>query len=278
MQKKKITIEKKRKSIEKLLLVDHDGTLCDTNPVAYDSIKYAFKTAMDVLKIPTPNNLDFEKVMADLRGSTEKNLVRYLSYFSAVPFDKTEQFEEKFYYFRAKWYENMRSGHEYVWDTYYPDSHQLVEDCKHSGKYELWVITGNPGIVLQERLSNSMKTIFSKNGKIQGVFGDQFYTRAESICEALKKAETEINNGITKKDSMGFYENVIYIGDSRNDFFAGIEAKVKTVWIPSRSLQVVTETRALDYVRFISEVLGDRILITNDLYSPEARKFVGLNY
>lgn len=274
-RKIKEPVNKKKRQM-KLLLVDHDGTLCDTNPLAYDSIRYAFETTLSVLKIPYVEKVDIEKVMADLRGSTEKNLARYLCYMCAVPFDKTGPFEEKFYLFRAKWYESMKSGHEYVWDTYYPDTHQLLHDCMKSGVFKLWIITGNPKIVLQERLANSLKDMFSNGNGIQGVFGDEFYSRQESILEALKRAEKKYGKRISKRDNNGFYENVYYIGDSRNDFFAGIEAKVKTIWVPSRTLQIATETKSTDYVRFITKTLKGEILITNDLYSKEVREFVGL--
>jgi phosphoglycolate phosphatase-like HAD superfamily hydrolase len=260
----------------KLLLVDHDGTLCDTNPLAYDSMKYAFNTVVDILGINLREDIDWDKVFADTRGTTEKNLIRYLSYYCGIHFDKVKQLESKFYHFRAKWYENMRSCNEYIWDTYYPDAHQLVFECAKSNSYELWLLTGNPEVVLEERLSNSIKEIFSKNGKLQGVFGDLFYSREEVIEAALEKAKIEFGENIVDKDSIGFHKNVYYVADSRSDFFAGIEAKVRTVWIPSRSLQDVIEKKDEDYVRFIENTLGDRVLIVNDLFSDEVKKFVGL--
>jgi phosphoglycolate phosphatase-like HAD superfamily hydrolase len=279
MAKKKLSKAKNNNhQVKYLVLVDHDGTLCDTNPIAYESIKYAFRLTVETLKLQVNTDIDWDKVFSETRGTTEKSLARYLSYLCGIPFDKTETFEKRFFHLRARWYENMRLEKEYVWDTYFPDAHQLVYKMSKRSEYALWLVTGNPKEVLKERLANSLLEIFSnKKGELMGVFGDRAYTRKELIELALAEAAQTIEGFKIERDSLGFAKNVFYLADSRSDFFAGIEAKVRTVWVPSRSLQTVIDTKTQDYVRFIKETLGDeRMLITNDLYSQEAQRFMGL--
>lgn len=268
---------KRKTEANALFLIDHDGTLCDTNPLAYESIKYAFQTTVEVMKLSIINDVDWEKIFSETRGTTEKHLARYLCYACGIPFNKTKQFEEKFYHFRAKWYENMRTSNEYIWDSYYPDTHQLIYDCKKSGRFELWLLSGNPRIVLKERLSNSISDIFRDNsGDLKGAFGEEAYSRQKLIAKALEKSERDIDGFRVRRDRLGFARNVFYVADSRNDFFAGIEVKIKTIWIPSRTLQNTVDIRNEDYVRFIMNTLGERVLIVNDLYTDKVFRFIGL--
>ncbi|EKD99808.1 MAG: hypothetical protein ACD_22C00171G0004 [uncultured bacterium] len=73
---------------------------------------------------------------------------------------------------------------------------------------------------------------------------------------------------------MGFTKNVVYIGDSRADFFAALNAKVASIWVPSRKLQDVYDVRSQDYVSYIQGLLGNRFYITNDLYSKETLSYI----
>lgn len=268
---------KRTKNNQVLVLIDHDGTLCDTNPSAYESIKYAFDRACENQRVVINGEVNWDKIMDDLRGTTEKNLVRYLCYSFNIPFEKSETFEQRFYYFREKWYENSRKLGEFIWDTYYPDTHQLLTEYSRFPRYILWLLTGNPDNVIEQRLSNSLRTIFSnkKDKKLQGVFGNESYTRKGMIELACTKAEVNIEGFKVHRDEMGYTTNVVYIADSRHDFFSGIEAKVKMVWVPSRSLQDTIEMRSQDYVKFAISTLGEkRLLIVNDLYTEKVKEFI----
>lgn len=58
-----------------LILIDHDGTLCHTNELAYESIRYtAQKTCQDFQINPQQILLDLDGIIADLTGTTEKKI------------------------------------------------------------------------------------------------------------------------------------------------------------------------------------------------------------
>ncbi len=267
--------KKKAKAAHKLILFDHDGTLCETNPMAYDSMKSAFHTTLESLKLKTDVEIDWERTFAETAGTTEKNLVRYVSYVHSVPPQLIPDFENKYYKFRAKWFQTMRESGEYVWDSYYPDAHQLAYECARRRNFHGWLLTGNPEIVVEERLTNSLRDIFlGKDGKIKGVFGNEALTRQDLLTKAIQKAEQAFGKSILDTNSKGFYKHIYYIADSRNDFFAGLEAKIKAVWIPSRKLQSLVDIKNQDYVKFITKMLGNNILITNDLSSKEVYDYI----
>jgi phosphoglycolate phosphatase-like HAD superfamily hydrolase len=262
-----------------LVLFDHDGTLCDTNPLAYESIKYAYKATLDSLKLENNNDIDWNRIFTETSGTTEKNFIHYMSYIRNIPRETVSDFENKYYHFRAKWFETMRATGEYVWDSYYPDAHQLAYECVRRKNVTPWLLTGNPEIVLQERITNSLRDIFTGSGKdhkLQGVFGDESLSRSGMISLAIEKASKIFGKDILKKNSHGFYKNIVYVADSRNDFFAGLEASIRTVWVPARKLQTVIEIKNQDYVKFIEKTVGKNIMITNDLSSKDAFDYIFL--
>lgn len=262
-------------SHKKLILFDHDGTLCETNPLAYDSIKSAFHSAILSLKLPNNVEIDWEKVFAETTGTTEKNVVRSIGYLGSIPLQMIPDLENKFYNFRAKWFQTMRESGEYVWDSYYPDAHQLAYECFRKKNIHGWLLTGNPEIVVKERITNSLRDIFiGKNGKMMGVFGNEALTREGLLQKAIEKGVHEFGKTMLTKDSKGFYKNIFYIADSRNDFFAGLDAQVKTVWVPSRKLQDIISIKNQDYVKFIKKMMGSEFLITNDLSSKEVYSYL----
>lgn len=112
--------------IKYLFLFDHDGTLCNSNEYSYDSIKEAFHTALRNFNPGSENGINWDKAFSDTKGTTERNLIRYLSYTNGIPYERHEILEQNFYLLRAQWYENMKRLKEYVWDTYYPDTLELL--------------------------------------------------------------------------------------------------------------------------------------------------------
>jgi phosphoglycolate phosphatase-like HAD superfamily hydrolase len=262
-----------------LILLDHDGTLCNTNLNAFDSMKYAARTACESIKVDYDKlNLDWDKLTSETRGTTEKNLVKHICYEYEIPYKQSELFEERFYIARANWYTNMKSYNEYIYDSYFPDAETLIHQSYKDPTKVIWLITGNPKVVVAERLAPHIRKYFTdKNGDLLGAFGNEALSRAELIHLAINRATKSLPNFQPKKNGLGFTTNVIYIGDGRHDFFAGLEAKVRTVWIPSRLLQEVKENLALDYNRFLKSLLPTQIEITNDLSCPNTLSFLGLN-
>ncbi len=265
-------------SVQTLILIDHDGTLCNTNTNAYDSIKYAARTACESIKVDYDKlNIDWDNLMSSLRGTTEKNLVKHVCYNYEIPIQQSSLFEERFYHARANWYSNMKSYNEYVYDSYFPDAESLIHKVHTDPTKAVWVVTGNPKIVVEQRLAPHIRPYLNdKNGEIGGAFGDEAISRPELINLAIDRAIKAYPGFHPIKNGFGFTTNVIYIGDGRYDFFAGLEAKVKTVWIPSRLLQDVKDSLTLDYIRFMKSILPTQIEITNNLASPSTLAFLGL--
>jgi phosphoglycolate phosphatase-like HAD superfamily hydrolase len=120
----------------KLILVDHDGTLCKTSATAYDSIHYCVEHAIHKLRVSVDSeNLikNIEQAFRDTAGTTEKNLLKRVGYILALPPSKLEKFQEYAYQGRAKWYKSMKAHDEFIFDTYYHDTEQLLSDRKDNG-------------------------------------------------------------------------------------------------------------------------------------------------
>lgn len=259
----------------KLILIDHDGTLCQTSPTAYDSIRYALEHALRVVKL-TPKLIDLDSIMTQLTGTTEKRLIQELISIYQIAPSKTSLFESSFYAGRTNWYKTMESHDEFIFDTYYPDMEFLIEKTIKNPNYHLGLVTGNPSTVIDVRLAPHIKTHFTHDGKLFGSFGEESISRTELITLAISKAEATFPGFVPTKDINGFLSNVFYIGDSKHDFIAGLSAKVKTIYIPSRSLQHAKLVRGEEYVQLLGEVLKDEMVVTNDCASSTTFDFIGL--
>lgn len=257
-----------------LVLIDHDGTLCQTSPTAYDSLRYALEHAVRTIEA-TPKFIELDSILSRLTGTTEKRLVQELISIYLVGPEKQQTFEDAFYTGRSNWYKTMKSHNEFVFDTYYPDVESMIQTAFEKGNFIFGLVTGNPSEVIDERLSPHIRHYFEINGKLFGSFGEESISRTELITSAIEKAETSLGFKPIL-DNLGFAENIFYIGDSKHDFISGIKAKVKTIYIPSRSLQNVKSIKNEEYIDVISSVLPNEILITNDCNSAEAKTFLGI--
>lgn len=263
-----------------LVLIDHDGTLCDTNPYAYESMKFATEMACRGVKLDLKNlNINWEDLFAQTQGTTEKNYLRIFCFRYAIPFADINFFEERYYEARTVWYRNMKSFHENPYDTYYPDTENLINICNHRPNLNTWLMTGNPRQVMKERLAKHLLNYFSdeRQEDLQGAFGDEAYSRDELFQIAIKKAELSIKGFKIIRDSLGFATNVIYIGDGRKDFFSALNAKIVSVWVPSRKLQETKEIATQDYMVFLKKMLGKRIQVVNRVDAEEVLSLIGIN-
>ena len=259
----------------KLILIDHDGTLCQTNPTAYDSIRYALEHALRVLKI-TPKFTNLDSIMTQLTGTTEKRLIQeFVSIYQIMP-SKAALFEASFYTGRTNWYKTMKSHDEFIFDTYYPDMEYLIDKAVSSSNCHLGLVTGNPSSVIDVRLAPHIREHFVNDGRLFGSFGEESISRTDLITQAIVKAQTAFEGFIPNRDVNGFLSNVFYIGDSKHDFIAGLSAKTKTIYIPSRSLQHAKLVKNEEYVVLLGEVLQGEMLVTNDCASAAALSFIGL--
>jgi phosphoglycolate phosphatase-like HAD superfamily hydrolase len=264
-----------QKQIHTLVLVDHDGTLCQTSPTAYDSLRYALEHALRLTKL-TPKFIDLETILTQLTGTTEKRLIQELISVYQVALNKQSLFETSFYNGRANWYKTMKSHDEFVFDTYFPDMEFVIEKAVANPNYHLGLVTGNPVKVIEERLSPHIKKYFMQKGQIFGSFGEETSSRKELITSAITKAESTFPDFVPLTDVNGFFTNVFYIGDSKHDFIAGLSAKVKTIYIPSRSLQHAKLVQNEEYVKLLDEVLKGEAIVTNDCASSTTLTFLGL--
>jgi phosphoglycolate phosphatase-like HAD superfamily hydrolase len=264
------------KATGKLFLIDHDGTLCQTNPFAFESIKYAALDAVNKLghenKITTN---DWDDIFSETSGTTEKNLARFICNMIGVPL---EEFEKYFYSSRANWFLQMKKSQEFIFDTYYPDAEFLINKVDASSDYHLMMVTGNPENVMDVRLSTHLRKHFCNDGdRILGGFGNECFSRQDLIKNAIEDAIKLFPDFVPSKNNFGFYDNVYYIGDGYKDFKAGIYAKVKTIWIPSRSLPMVKEKSSDEQIKLLMDVLGSNAIITNNLESKPVLDFIGLS-
>lgn len=263
-----------------LVLLDHDGTLCQTASSAYESIKYAFGESCRGVGMSLSNlEVNWDRLFKENTGTTERNLIKNFYHRFSINFSKMRFFEERFYQARAKWYENMKSYNEYIFDTYYPDAETIIHLCNHNKNMMLWLLTGNPHDVIKQRMANYLVNYFTdKQGRLLGAFGDEADSRGELINLAIQRASLLNKKFKPTKDKYNFTTNVIYIGDSKKDFFTGLQVRVKTVWIPSRSLQQVNEVREDDYFSFLKDFLKERIVITNNLESKEVLQILNIDH
>lgn len=263
-----------------LVLLDHDGTLCSTAPSAYDSIKFATQMACEANQVDYQKlNIDWDLLFPITRGTTEKNFIKTFCFRYNIPFYRFDHFEERFYAARAIWFKNMKSFNENPYDTYFPDAENLVNICNHKNDITIWLITGNPRSVMKERMAKHLINYFSdKNGELLGSFGDEALTREELMQKAIDNATKNIKNFHIEKDNLGFATNVVYIGDGRRDFFSGLNAHVKTVWVPSRSLQEVKDILATDYMIFLKHLLKNRINVVNRIDSESVLNMLSINF
>jgi phosphoglycolate phosphatase-like HAD superfamily hydrolase len=270
---------KKSLRVKKLIMFDHDGTLCDTNENAYESIKYATNMAFSLLNINMDANIiNWQSIFSETTGTTEKYFVEHIANIYSVPLNKRKWFEERYYKSRTKWYQNMSEFNEYVWDTYYPDAEKLLIDISKIKTPEviLSLVTGNPSCVITERIPQHIKNHFYNSKKLlQGTFGEEGVTRKELLLKNIEKAKNE-NSFIPRYDKNNFITNAYYIADSKNDLYAGIEAKVNIIWIPSRSLQIFFKETSSNEIKIYKSFLPDNFLTTNNLTSEEVYKFLGI--
>lgn len=260
---------------EFLILVDHDGTLCQTSHTAYDSLKYAMEHAIRAVG-EVQKFIDLDSIMSRLTGTTEKRLVRELISIFQIDTSKQELFESAFYVGRANWYRNMKTNAEFIFDTYFPDMEFLIQKASRIPSYHFGLVTGNPKPVIEERISPHIKDIFSQNGQLFGSFGEDSISRTQLILQAIQKAKLVFPTFSPTINQNGFATNVVYIGDSQADLSAGLKAKVKTIFVPSRSLQNVKFIKHEECYILLGEIFEDSMLITNDCSSPETFQFIGL--
>ena len=265
-----------KKALKYLVLFDHDGTLCHEDKFETESFKFAFNFAAQRINEPINNDIDIEQLKRDVKGTTERNLVRQYCLLSNIPYSKLEAFESSFYFGRAKWYEAMKSGNEFIWSSYYPDSYYILSKLAKDKKYTTSLITGNPKELIGIKVPGEILNYFIGKNGIKGVFGDQADTREELLEMAIDQAVKLWKGFEVSRDTHGFVENVFYIADSKSDFFAGINSKIKTIWIPSRNHKDCLDLIDDISIKYIINSLKGRALITNDLSSTETLKMLNL--
>ncbi len=263
--------------MKRLILFDHDGTICKSNENAYDSMTYAAQQAAKHVGINIDKlDTDWNKVFNETRGTTEKNLVHYLVYFFHIPLEKFSEFERLFYLSREAWYKNMKKYKEFVYDLYYPDAEILIDNLKEKEENILRLVTGNPSNVLKQRIANFLKSSFiNSEGKLLGCFGESAYSRVDLLKLVISETEKEDSGFEVEQDDEGFIKNVYYIADSRADLFSALYAKIRMVWVASRTLQEVKDIESGDAIGYILKMHKDRILITNNLEDDDVLKFLG---
>jgi phosphoglycolate phosphatase-like HAD superfamily hydrolase len=258
-----------------LILIDHDGTLCQTNNMAFDSIKYAAKVACGGELLLS--EADWDSIFSETAGTTEKNFVHNIALKTNFSISDIKKFEQDFYKARVNWYKSMRAHGEFILDTYYPDMENLILAAFEKENFHLMLVTGNPLAVMEERLSNHLRKYFvDEKDSLLGSFGEETTKHSELISKSITKATKAFPGFEPIKGDLGFCENVTYIGDSKHDFVAGLDGKVKTIWIPSRNLYVTKELRSEPYLQVFLKLLDKYTMITNDIFSPETLRFIGL--
>jgi phosphoglycolate phosphatase-like HAD superfamily hydrolase len=264
--------------MKKLILMDHDGTLCDTSECAYDSIKYAAQAAC------RKNKIDYELlqkqwdiIVAETAGTTEKNLVKNICIRLDILPPKSKKFEQDFYFFRSDWFRFMKKKKEFIYDTYYPDAEHLVQRAYRTQNFYCYLVTGNPKLTATERLTPHMRVYFSeKNGGLAGAFGEEGWTRQDLMEVAIKKCSQVHKDFRFARDTNGFYTNVFYIGDTYSEFVSALRAKIKIIWIPSRTLQVLKKTIAQEHVGLLRDAFPRYLRITNNLETEDISRFLGI--
>lgn len=152
----------------------------------------------------------------------------------------------------------------------------VIDEISKRDNFHLMLVTGNPRAVMEQRISSHMRRHFLNKSTegLCGVFGDEAYSREELLEKAVNMAQNIFPGFKGFKDQRDFYTNVFYIGDSYNDFKAGLLAKMKTIWVPSRSIQVVMDKLGQDHVHILTQFMADYIRVTNNIESAEVKKFL----
>ncbi|HQM15685.1 MAG TPA: HAD hydrolase-like protein [Candidatus Woesebacteria bacterium] len=265
---------KKKKSKEKksvLVLFDHDGTFCQTNHNAYDSIKYAANKAFSLVDMEAPlPEINWDVIFHETKGTTEAYLARVLAFRYLSKIHLFEAFANYFYQARANWYHEQKQMGEFVDDSYYPDIEELLTWLSKNYDCHLGLVTGNPRSVLAERLKISYQKIFRNHSKeLMGAFGNEAESRADLLLLALERFQ-KYDGFKPQKDSNGYLQNVFYIADSENDFFSGLDAKMQMVWIPDRALSAIHDIKAKKHIQFIgSHAEFAQFVIVNNAMSSE---------
>ncbi len=256
-----------------LVLFDHDGTTCLTNENAYDSIKFGLLEAAKQLDLdPAPLEDKWDKFFSSTTGTTELYGCKVTLDIIGNYTTSLEEFARLHFLGRANWYKNMKSYSTYIYDTYYPDAESLIYYCWKTPNIHIGLVTGNPSATIKERLATHLGEIFFKPNNINS-FGDEALSREELIKLSIEKATKNIPNFEPKIEN-NCITNVIYIGDSKADLYAGLSARVKTIWVPSRSLQAAKAAMSDDTMVLLKKLIPDNILITNNLENQEVTDFI----
>lgn len=261
--------------MKKLLMFDHDGTICQTNSNAYDSIIHAAEESISQLQPPINHTIEnWEELFKNTEGTTEANLAHHLFAQLGIPNALQAECATKFYLARARWYESMQSMGEYVWDSYYPDALKLIAAAGQDTNVLLHLVSGNPRSTLEKRMPKEIALHFQNHDfELQGTFGEEARTRKDLILINIEKAKQD-NQFSSKHDAKGFLSNAYYIADSENDLYAGLEAKVRVIWIPSRKLQTVVEQKSKREIRLFETFIGNEFIIVNNLDSDDVQRFL----
>ena len=278
MKKHKIIkVKKKKSSNQTLILFDHDGTLCQTNPNSYDSIIYAAKDAAIFFKVPSIYlDVDWDSLFALTRGTTELNLIHEIAKLYTIKEADLDTFTSAFIKARANWYKATRLTGDTIHDTYHSDSLQILDMIHTSEKHKSILVTGNPRDVIEIRLSKHVRKYFASRSGLFGAFGEEAKTRDEIIRIAIEKSIAQFPDFKPVYSDDGYIINVIYIGDSSHDMIAGLMSKVQVILIPSRDLAQKIDYVADSYNRFLAKTFEKHILITNNLTNKDALLFLGL--
>ena len=59
--------------------------------------------------------------------------------------------------------------------------------------------------------------------------------------------------------------------------YGGLNAKVRTIWIPSRQQSVIQRKRGAQDVEFLLDICKDQLLLTNNLEHEETLSFIGFD-
>jgi phosphoglycolate phosphatase-like HAD superfamily hydrolase len=267
-----------RSEKKKLILFDHDGTICYTKTRAYESLIYALKEALKLVEIDFENqNVDVNGIFTIETGTTEKNLVRAFAFAYNVPFLQFEKFEDEFYRSRTNWYEYLKIRNYSLEEEYYSDSIDLITELRKDPTNLIGIVTGNPSSVFDLRKTNFVADSFTKTkeGRILGAYGEEDFTREGLIELAIERAEREFQFN-TSRDYLKFATNVWYIADTQKDLYSCLNAKCRFIWVPTRSLPKTQDLKYEDHIRYLCHLFGSRITVTNKLDTPEIFKILSL--
>jgi phosphoglycolate phosphatase-like HAD superfamily hydrolase len=254
---------------KRLILFDHDKTINDSSPLEYESMLYATNRALSVIGTNLENiSINLKEVLDRTAGTTEKNLVKSLTFECKIPYQRYSAFEKAFYIGRAEWYkENLVR----IKEPYYKDAKALISTLKKDPQNIVGLITGNPKIVFNNRNTGYVLQNFSKFGEdIIGAFGEEALTRDELLKLAIKRAETTYGFKPTY-DYLNFATNIWYIADTKKDMYSALYSGIRFIWIPTREIGLAMDLRFCDNIRFLDTYLEDRLTVTHSLDSDEAK-------